>query len=74
LDQAQHKCSKCGWCEVNPSTGKCPLESHHIDGDASNCDLQNLKILCPNCHSLTSTYKALNKGNGFQERLRYSKL
>lgn len=58
------KCMECGWCEINPHTGNVPIELEHIDGDSSNNSLDNLKLLCPNCHSLTSTYKALNKGNG----------
>ncbi|MBD1927026.1 HNH endonuclease [Trichocoleus sp. FACHB-90] len=58
------KCSLCAWCEVNPHTGKIPLEVDHINGDWQNNTLENLRLLCPNCHSLTPTYKALNKGKG----------
>ena len=66
------KCMECGWCETNPHTNKIPIELEHIDGDSSNNSLDNLKLLCPNCHSLTPTYKALNKGNGrFKRRERY---
>lgn len=54
-------CSLCGWNKINPITQKSPLEVDHIDGDAFNNRPENLRILCPNCHSLTSTYKALNK-------------
>jgi hypothetical protein len=74
IQKSDGKCSQCGWGKVHPVTKKCPLEVDHIDGDASNCHPSNLRVLCPNCHSLTSTYKALNKGNGSKERLRYSKL
>ena len=56
------KCMECGWCNVNESTGKVPIELEHIDGDSENNNLDNLKLLCPNCHSLTPTYKSLNKG------------
>lgn len=59
-----NKCSRCGWCEVNEVTGNSPLELEHIDGDYTNNSEENLTILCPNCHSLTKTYKALNVGNG----------
>lgn len=33
-------------------------------------DINNLILLCPNCHSLTPTYKALNKGNGRHNRMK----
>ena len=58
------KCEKCGWNEINPTTGKTPLEIDHIDGNYKRTVPENLNIVCPNCHSLTSTYRALNKGNG----------
>jgi hypothetical protein len=74
IEKSSGKCSECGWNKVNPTTGKSPLEVDHIDGDSSNCDPDNLRVLCPNCHSLTPTYKALNKGNASRERLRYSRL
>jgi hypothetical protein len=57
------KCCKCGWCEVNPTTNKTPLEVNHIDGDASNSKEENLELICPNCHSLTPNYRALNKNS-----------
>lgn len=66
------KCMECGWCEVNPYSGTIPIELEHIDGDASNNSLDNLKLLCPNHHALTSTYKGLNIGNGrYKRKLRY---
>lgn len=40
------------------------MELEHIDGNSENNDLSNLTLLCPNCHSLTSTYKGRNIGNG----------
>ena len=62
------KCMKCGWNEKNPVTGKVPIELEHKDGDSTNNNLSNLELLCPNCHSLTPTYKALNIGNGRHKR------
>jgi predicted nucleic acid-binding Zn ribbon protein len=62
------KCMECGWCRVNPVSGKVPIELEHIDGNSDNNNLENLKLLCPNCHSLTPTYKALNVGNGRHKR------
>jgi hypothetical protein len=66
------KCMKCGWCEINPVTGKVPVELNHIDGNSTNKNPSNLEIICPNCHSLTPTFRSLNKGNGrFKRRERY---
>ena len=46
----------CGWCEKNKKTGNIPIQLEHIDGHSENNSLDNLKLLCPNCHSLTPTY------------------
>ena len=54
-------CWKCGWKEINLASGTVPVEMNHIDGDWRNCRSENLEILCPNCHSLTSTFRALNR-------------
>jgi hypothetical protein len=62
------RCMNCGWDKINPITQKCPIELDHIDGNSDNNSLSNLKLICPNCHSLTPTFKNLNKGNGRQSR------
>lgn len=71
FEKHNNKCQKCGWGEINPHTNKVPLEVHHIDGDYTNNTEDNLQLLCPNCHSLTDTYKASNK-NGRKGRKKYS--
>lgn len=58
------KCEQCGWCVVHPTLGYSPLTIDHIDGNPRNSRIDNLRILCPNCHALTNTYGALNKGSG----------
>ena len=58
------QCAKCGWGEINPYTGKIPLEVEHIDGNYKNNRPENLTLLCPNCHSLTKTYRGANHGHG----------
>lgn len=72
FNKYDNKCSICGWGEKNPYTGKIPLEVEHIDGNYLNNKEENLTLLCPNCHSLTATYKGANKGNGRKERKKYS--
>jgi len=62
------KCERCGWSEINPSTGKVPIEANHIDGNWQNNTEENIELICPNCHSLTSTYRSLNKGHGRSRR------
>lgn len=64
FEKYESKCSICGWSEVNPYTGRIPLEVHHIDGDADNNSEDNLSLVCPNCHSLTESYRGANRGNG----------
>lgn len=55
----EHHCEKCGNTEWlgNPI----PLELHHKDGDRTNNRLQNIELLCPNCHSLTDNYRGSKK-------------
>lgn len=64
IEKHNNSCEKCGWDKVNLITGNSPLEIHHIDGDHTNNKEDNLELLCPNCHSLTDTFKSLNNGKG----------
>lgn len=74
FEKYDHSCSACHWSEVNPITKVVPLEIDHIDGDAENNTEINLQLLCPNCHSLTPSFRNLNKGNGREwRRLKYIK-
>jgi hypothetical protein len=61
----------CCWvCGVKEWNGKpLGLELEHIDGNAENNSEENVCLICPNCHSQTSTYKAKNKGNGRRKRM-----
>lgn len=59
-----NKCQLCGWGQENPYSKTIPLEVHHIDGNYRNNKIENLQLLCPNCHSLTPNYKSLNNDSG----------
>lgn len=53
-----HKCELCGITEWN---GKpISLEMDHIDGNHNNNEESNLRLLCPNCHSQTDTFRGKN--------------
>ena len=67
-----NKCCECGWNTINEYTKKVPLDVEHIDGNFRNNKEVNLKLLCPNCHSLTPTYKGANRGKGRKERKKYA--
>lgn len=71
FEKFDNKCSCCGWQEVNLFTKKIPLEIHHKDGNYMNNREENLELLCPNCHSLTNTYKNSNP-NGRAKRSKHA--
>ena len=78
--QPQYPCSKlrirllkenifdaiCNSCGLTEWLGKpIPLELEHKDGCHTNHRLENLELLCPNCHALTETYAGRNKAAKF---------
>ena len=50
-----HRCQSCGRTEWNGLP--IPLELDHINGDNLDNSLQNLRLLRPNCHAQTPTYR-----------------
>lgn len=63
IDIRGEKCEECGWAERNPYSGNIPIEADHVLS-YDNHRPENIKLLCPNCHSLTENYRNLNKGKG----------
>jgi len=59
LHERNHTCEQCGI--GNEYNGKhLSLELEHVDGNNKNNKIENLKILCPNCHSQTPTFRGRN--------------
>lgn len=57
--EQEGRCLHCGLSEWMGQ--KLTIEVDHIDGDNTNNHRDNLRGLCPNCHSLTPTWKTGNK-------------
>jgi transposase-like protein len=57
---------RCALCGLGPIWASKPLtlQLDHVDGDIYNNLRENLRLLCPNCHSQTNTFAGRNKKNG----------
>lgn len=56
----KRECEMCGWAKESVD-GRIPLELDHVNGNHGDNSLSNLRILCPNCHSLQPTHRGRNK-------------
>jgi 5-methylcytosine-specific restriction endonuclease McrA len=55
------KVKQCEVCGIEKWNGlELSFELDHIDGNRTNHILKNIRILCPNCHSQTLTYRGKN--------------
>lgn len=74
MRERPHRCEACSNTVWNGQP--IPLELDHIDGDSDNNTRGNLRLICPNCHAQTPTYKSRNRGaKGVRQvsrRLRYT--
>lgn len=60
LRERGQKCEVCNldsWLDQ-----KIPIEIDHLDGDPDNTAKENYRLICPNCHAQTSTYRGRNIG------------
>lgn len=63
-----HQCEHC--LNSKWQSKPIPLEVDHIDGYSNNNKEENLRLLCPNCHACTDTYKSKNRGKGRASRMK----
>lgn len=58
LDYKKHVCEMCSNSEWFDKP--IPLELHHVNGNKFDNRIENLQLLCPNCHSFTDNYRGKN--------------
>ena len=64
IDNLQLKEYKCEGCGIDSWQGQSlTLDLDHINGVSNDHRLENLRFLCPNCHSQTETFRGKNIGN-----------
>ncbi len=69
LINEEYKEYKCEGCGISEWLGKpLSLQLEHIDGNHLNNSFENLKILCPNCHSQTITFAGKNVDHSRSKR------
>jgi len=61
--------SHCEQCGLSEWQGQAiPLEIHHINGNNTDNCIENLKLLCPNCHALTNNYRGKAQLSALSEK------
>jgi len=66
---AEDRGYKCEVCFIESWNGReIVLQVDHINGDPSNHSQENIRLICPNCHSQTDTFGKRNLGSGRKAR------
>ena len=65
-------CEQCGQGDMH-NHKKLVLQIDHIDGHSDNNNIDNLRLLCPNCHTQTDTYGSKGKGNRYKKETKRNK-
>jgi hypothetical protein len=71
IEHSTYKCSICGISEWNGK--EITLQVDHIDGDNQNNTFENLRFVCPNCHTQTDTWGVNNISEEGRKRLSTNK-
>lgn len=66
IEKNGEQCVECGVGTVY-NNKPLSLQLDHIDGNSDNNRVENLRLLCPNCHSQTVTYGSKGKGNRYKK-------
>lgn len=69
LEEQNRKCLECGLGEIWNGK-KLTLQIDHIDGNNQNNVRENLRGLCPNCHTQTPTYGSKNMSEEAKEKMK----
>lgn len=72
IKELGHKCEKClisVWYDI-----PIPLEIHHVDGDRTNNTIENLQLLCPNCHACTGNWRGRKNVDKLPEKTTRAKI
>ena len=66
MEKYGEDCSECGQTAMH-NNKPLVLQLDHIDGDSDNNYPNNLRLLCPNCHSQTENYGSKGQGNRYKK-------
>ena len=72
IDKREEKCEICG-CGPEYNRKPLTLQVDHIDGNSDNNLPNNIRLLCPNCHSQTETFGNGGKGNRYKKLTKRNK-